>query len=85
MAHDTYIPEASEPSEAKIKRTGEQASAFRKKAKAHRKPMETSLTADDVELIATTMEYRLTEVCKNSEKHRDSILEKIQEVKTMME
>jgi hypothetical protein len=79
---DTEMPEASEPSTAQRKRTWEQASGSRKKAKAHKKPMETSLTTDDVELIATTVEDRLSEVWENVENHRASILEKIQEVKT---
>jgi hypothetical protein len=82
---DTQMPEASEPSEAQRKRTGEQASGSRKKAKAHKKPMETSLMTDDVELIATTVEDRLSEVWENTENHRASILEKIQEVKTALE
>jgi len=42
--------------------SGEQASGTRKKEKAHKKPMETSLTIDNVELIATTVEDRLSEV-----------------------
>jgi hypothetical protein len=79
------MPEASEPPEAQRKRTGEQPSGSRKKAKAHRKPMETSLMTDDVELIATTVEDRLSEVWENAENHRASILEKIQEVKTVLE
>jgi hypothetical protein len=62
---DTQMPEASEPSDAQKKRTGEKASGSRKKVKAHRKPMETSLTTDDVELIATTVEDRLSEVWEN--------------------
>jgi hypothetical protein len=70
---DTQMPEASEPSDAQKKRTGEQASGSRKKAKAHRKPLHTSLTTDDVELIATTVEDRLSEVWENVEKHRASI------------
>jgi hypothetical protein len=46
---DTQMPEASEPSDAQKKRTGEKASGSRKKAKAHKTPMQTSLTTDDVE------------------------------------
>jgi hypothetical protein len=82
---DTQMPEAYEPSDAQRKRTGEQASGSRKKEKAHRKPLQTSLTTDDVELIATTVEDRLSEVWENVEKHRDSILEQVQEVKTALE
>jgi hypothetical protein len=48
--------EASEPSQAQRKRKGEQASGSEKKAKAHKKLMETSLMEDDVELITMTME-----------------------------
>jgi hypothetical protein len=44
--------------------------------KAHKKPMETSQTTDDVELIATIVEDRLSEVWENVKNHRDSILEK---------
>jgi hypothetical protein len=47
--------------------------------------METSLIADDVELIATTVQDQLSEVWENVENHRDLILEKIQEVKTVLE
>jgi hypothetical protein len=82
---DTQMPEASEPSYAQNKRAGEQASGPRKKVKAHRKPLQTSLTTDDVELVATTVEDRLSEVWENAEKHRDSILEQVQEVKTVLE
>jgi hypothetical protein len=82
---DTQMPEVSEPSDAQRKRPGEQASGTRKKEKAHRKPMETSLTTDDVELIATTVEDRLSEVWENMENHRASILEQVQEVKTALE
>jgi hypothetical protein len=64
---------------------GSKQSGSRKKAKAHKKPLETSLTTDDVELIATTVEDRLSEVWENAENHRASILEKIQEVKTALE
>jgi hypothetical protein len=53
--------------------------------KAHRKPLKTSLTADDVELIAMTVEDRLSEVWENAENHRALILEQIQEVKTALE
>jgi hypothetical protein len=72
---DAHMPEESEPSNVQIKRTGEQASGSRKKAKAHIKPMETSLTIDEVELVATTVEDRLLEVWDNVEKNMDSILE----------
>ena len=57
---DTQIPEAYEPSNAKNKRKGEKASVSRKKVKAHRTPHHTSLTTDDVELVATTVEDRLS-------------------------
>jgi hypothetical protein len=79
------MPEASEPPEAQRKRTGEKPSGSRKKEKAHRKPMETSLTQDDVDLIATTVEDRLSDMWENVENHRASILEQIQEVKTALE
>jgi hypothetical protein len=82
---DTQIPEASKSSNAQIKRTREQASGSRKKAKAHKKPLETSLTTDDVELISTTVEDQLSEVWENVENHQASILEKIKEVKTALE
>jgi hypothetical protein len=72
---DTQMIEASEQLEAQRKRTTEQVSGTRKKAKAHRKKMETSLAIDDVELIATTVEDRLSEVWENVENHRASILE----------
>jgi hypothetical protein len=54
---DTQMLEASEPSEAQRKRTREKASGSKNKSKAHKKPMETSLMVDDVELIAMTVEY----------------------------
>jgi hypothetical protein len=82
---DTQIPEASEPSDVQIKKTSEQASGSRKKAKAHRKPMETSLITDNVELISMTVEDRLLEVWENAENHKASILEQVQEVKTALE
>jgi hypothetical protein len=47
--------------------------------------METSLMADDVELIATKVEDRLSEVWENTKNHRASILEQIQEVKIVLE
>jgi hypothetical protein len=43
------------------------------------------LTTDDVELIAMTVEDRLSEVWENVENHRASILEQVQEVKTALE
>jgi hypothetical protein len=82
---DTHIPKSSEPSYAQRKKPVEQASGTRKKPKAHRKPMETSLTTDDVELIKTTVEDRLSEIWENVENHGASILEKIQEAKTGLE
>jgi hypothetical protein len=66
---DTRIPEASEQPESQRKRTGEQPSGSRKKAKAHRNPMETSLMQDEVELIATTVEDWLLDVWENIENH----------------
>jgi hypothetical protein len=77
---DTQIPGASEPSKAQRKKTWEQESGSRKKAKAHKKLMETSLTTNDVDLIATKVEDRLSEVWENVENHRASIFKKIQEV-----
>jgi hypothetical protein len=53
---DTQIPEASELPDAQKKRIGEEASGSRKKEKAHRKPLETSLIANDMELITMTVE-----------------------------
>jgi hypothetical protein len=82
---DTQISEASEPSDSQRKRTGEQVNGSRKKEKAHRTPMQTSLTTDNVELIATTVEYRLSKVWENVDKHRVSILEQVQDVKTTLE
>jgi hypothetical protein len=72
---DTQMPEASEQPEAQRKRTTEQVSGARKKEKAHRKQMEMSLTTDDIEMIAMTVEDRLSEVWENVENHRASILE----------
>jgi hypothetical protein len=63
---DTWMPESSEQPEAQRKRTREKASGARKKAKAHKKQMETSLTIDDVELIDTVVEDRLSEVWENA-------------------
>jgi hypothetical protein len=82
---DTQMPEASEPSYSQRKRMGEKTSGSRNKVKAHRKPLETSRTTDDFELIATTVEDQLSEVWENDESHRASIMEKIQKVKTMLE
>jgi hypothetical protein len=82
---DTQIPEAYEQLEAQRKRTMDQASGFMKKSKAHNKQMETSLTTDDLDLIATTVEDRLSEVWENEENHRYSILEQVQEVKNALE
>jgi hypothetical protein len=82
---DTHMPETSEPTDAQKKRTREQESGSRKKEKAHRTPPHTSLTTDDVELVATTIEDRLSEAWENAKKHRDSIIEQVQEVKTALE
>jgi hypothetical protein len=40
---------------------------------------------DDVELVVTTVEERLAEVWENVEKHRASIIDQVQEVKTALE
>jgi hypothetical protein len=82
---DTQIPKEYEPLEATRKRTREQPSGSRKIEKAHRKPMETSLTQDDMDLIATKVEDWFSDVWENVENHRASILEQIQEVKTTLE
>jgi gas vesicle protein len=74
------MPQAFETSYGQKKRTGEKASGSRKKVKAHRKLIETSLTADDVELIAATVKDQLSEVWANVENHRASIMEQIQEI-----
>ena len=47
--------------------------------------METSLTQENVELIATIVEDWLLDVWENIENHWASISEKIQEVKTVLE
>jgi len=47
-------------SNAQNKRTGEKASGSRNKVKAHKNPMQTSLKVDDVDLIATTFEDRMS-------------------------
>jgi hypothetical protein len=75
---DTHMQEASEPSQAQRKRKGEQASGSKKKAKAHKKLMETSLMEDDVELITMTIKDWLSRVQENAKNHKDSILEQIQ-------
>jgi len=69
------MPETFEKEDAQKKRTGEKASGSRKKSKAHRTPPHTSLTIDDVELVATTIEDRLSEAWENVKKHRASIIE----------
>jgi hypothetical protein len=74
---DTQIPETSEPSDSQKKRTWEKESGSKKKEKAHRTPPHTSLTIDDVELVDTTIEYRLSEVWENAKEHRASIVEKV--------
>jgi hypothetical protein len=75
---DTQIPEAYEQPDAHTKRTMEQVTSIRKKEKAHRKQMETSLKIKDVELIAITVQDRLLEVWENAKNHRASILEQVQ-------
>jgi hypothetical protein len=82
---DTQMPEVSEPLEAQRKRTWAEARGSRKKSKAHMKPMETSLMEDNVDLIDRTTEDRLLDMWENDENHKDSILEKIQEVKAALE
>jgi hypothetical protein len=82
---DTQMHEASTPLDSQRKRIGEKVSGSRKKAKAHRKTLKTSLTANYVELIATTVEDKLSEVWENAKNYRDLILEKIQEVKNVLE
>jgi hypothetical protein len=47
--------------------------------------MEKSLTIDDVELIAMIVEDQLSDMWENVENQRDSILERIQEVKIVLE
>jgi hypothetical protein len=56
---DTKILEAYEQPCTQWKRKIEKVSGAKKKSNAHRKQMETSLTVDDVELIATIVEDRL--------------------------
>jgi len=82
---DTQMTKANEQPNTQIKRTTDQVSGTMKKAKAHRKQMEMSLTTDDVELIAKTVEDRLSELWENVENHRDSILKHVQQVKTALE
>jgi hypothetical protein len=82
---DTHMTKANEQPNTQIKRTTDQVSGTMKKAKAHRKQMEMSLTTDDVELIAKTVEDRLSELWENVENHRDSILKHVQQVKTALE
>jgi hypothetical protein len=82
---DTQMPEASKQLDAQRKRTTEQVSGSGKKEKAHKKQMETSLTANNVEIIATTIKDRLSEVWENSENHQASILEQVQAVKNTLE
>ena len=48
-------------------------------------PPHTSLTTYDVELVAMTIEDRLSEAWENDENHRDSIIEKVHEVKNTPE
>jgi hypothetical protein len=69
------MPEAYEPSNSQKKRTGEQESGSIKKDKAHKTPMQTSLTTNDVEMIATTFKDRLSEVWENAYNDKVSILE----------
>jgi hypothetical protein len=82
---DPHMPTTSKPSEAQGKRTGEKTNGSRKKTKAHKPPSHTSLTTDDVELVAITVEHRLLEVWENAEKNQALIFEKKQEVKNALE
>jgi hypothetical protein len=84
-AGDTQRPTSPEPSATQEKRPGEHTSGGRKKAKAHKPQSHISLTPDDVELVVTTVEERLAEVWENVEKHRASIADQVQEVKTVLE
>jgi hypothetical protein len=70
---DTQMPRTYDPSEAQGKRTREQTNGSRNKTKAHKPPYYTSLTTYDVDLVVTTVKYRLLEVWENMEKHRASI------------
>jgi hypothetical protein len=54
------MPKSSDPLKTQTKRTREQESRSRKKAKAHNKPMETSLAVVDMDLIATIVEDQLS-------------------------
>jgi hypothetical protein len=81
---DTMMPETFDPSYSQRKRTCEKTSGPRKKAKAHRKPLQTSLKTNDVELITTTIEDQLSKVWDNVEKCNASIMEQVQEVKTTL-
>jgi hypothetical protein len=71
---DTNMPETSQPADPQKRIIGEKESGSRKKKKAHKTPPHTSLTSDDVEVVSTTIEYRLSESWENVEKHRDSII-----------
>jgi len=81
---DTQMPKISKPLDVQRKRTRENTSVSRK-AKAHRTPLHTSLTVYDVELVATIVQDRLSKVWENIEKHRDSILEQVQELKNTLD
>jgi NACalpha-BTF3-like transcription factor len=52
---DTWMLKGSDQPDAQRKRTVAQVSGAKKKEKDHRKKMETSLTEDDIELIAMTI------------------------------
>jgi hypothetical protein len=84
-AGDTQRPPSPEPSATQEKRPGEHTSGSRKKTKAHKPQSHISLTSDDVELVATIVEERLAKVWENAEKHRASIVDQVQEVKTALE
>jgi hypothetical protein len=63
------MPKAYEQPDTQRKRTLEKVSGARNKSKAHRKQMETSLTTNDVDLIAMALEDRLSKVWENVENH----------------
>ena len=71
------MPTILEPLETQEKWLGEQTGGVRNKVKAHKPQCHISLTPDDVELVATTVEERLAEVWENAEKHKDSIVDQV--------
>jgi hypothetical protein len=79
------MPTISEPSDTQEKWLGEKNGGGRKKAKAHKPQCKISLTPNDVELVATIVEEILAEVWENVEKHKDLIVDQVQEVKIVLE